>query len=218
MRTPKEIYREYRIMPNLQLHQLRVAAVAKIISDNFTVPINAHDVILACLFHDMGNILKSDLTTFPEFLEPEGRDYWEKVKADCISKYGTNAHEGNVAISRELKLSPEVTRYIDGMSFSGMNKTAEGESFEQKICEYADMRVGPYGILSMQERLAEARARYVAANSAKPYYSEKGFEELAGFAQEIERQIFEHASIKPGAVTDDAVAPLIEELSEYAVA
>jgi len=217
MKTPREIYAEFRIMPNLQLHQLRVAAVAKLICGNLKQPVNTNDVVLACLFHDMGNILKSDLATFPEFLEPQGREYWENVKTDFISKYGTNAHEGNVAISRELLLPAEATRYIDGMSFSWMRKTAEGSSFEQKICEYADMRVGPYGVLPMRQRLAEARERYVAANSGKPYYSEDGFKELATFAEQIERQIFQHVSIRPGDITDEALAPLIEELWEYPV-
>src|ERR1700749_4363638 len=100
MRTPKKIYEEYKIMSNLQLHQLRVASVAKLICGHFNEPINTRAVLLACLFHDMGNILKSNLTTFPEFLEPQGREYWENVKADFVSRYGTNAHEGNVAISK----------------------------------------------------------------------------------------------------------------------
>ena len=82
MRTPREIYAEFKIMPNLQLHQLRVAAVGKLISEHFTVPVNVRDVVLACLFHDMGNILKFDLTQFPEFREPQGILYWEEVKKE----------------------------------------------------------------------------------------------------------------------------------------
>ena len=87
MRIPREVYSEYKIMPTLQLHQLRVAAVARLVCDHLTHPINTRDVILACLFHDMGNIIKSNLNHFPEFCEPEGTAYWEKVKAEldkCI--------------------------------------------------------------------------------------------------------------------------------------
>ena len=204
-------------MPNLQLHQLRVAAVAKLICDNFNGPLNANDVIAACLFHDMGNIIKSDLVQFPEFLEPQGRAYWENVKADFVAKYGDNAHDGNIAIAHELELPPQVAGYIDGISFSNIKIIAAGDSFEQKICEYADTRVGPYGILPMQARLGEARARYVAARSGKPYYTQDGFDELLAHAGEIESQIFQKASMTPEDVSDATVAPLLTELSDYPV-
>ena len=60
MKTPREIYTAYKIMPNLQLHQLRVAAVGKLICDNFNPPaggtVNERGVILARLFSHMGKI------------------------------------------------------------------------------------------------------------------------------------------------------------------
>ena len=218
MRTPREIYEEYKIMPNLQLHQLRVAAVAKSVCDAFDQQVSANDVILACLFHDMGNILKSDLMTFPEFLEPQGRAYWQQIKTDFVSRYGQNAHDGNVAIAREIGLSEEAIRYIDHISFSRMKETAEGDSFEQKICEYADTRVGPYSILPLRERLAEARVRYLAGKSDKVYYTDDGFEDLARSAEQIEVQIFAHASIRSEDINDETIAPLIKELEEYQMA
>jgi len=86
MKSPKEIYREYRLMPSLSLHQLRVAAVAKLICDSFKERIDTNNVVLACLYHDMGNIIKFDLNYFPEFTKPEGLEYWQKIKEDYIKK------------------------------------------------------------------------------------------------------------------------------------
>src|SRR3989344_8748672 len=105
MKTPREIYSAYKIMPSLQLHQLRVAAVAKLLCEGCTKPINEHDVILACLFHDMGNIIKSELSYFPDFTEPEGVEYWERVKADFVEAYGTDSHTANIAIAKEIGFS-----------------------------------------------------------------------------------------------------------------
>jgi putative nucleotidyltransferase with HDIG domain len=72
-------------MPTLQQHTLRVAIVAVKICDSLP---NADKeiVVIACLFHDMGNIIKSGLPYFPEFIQPEGSAYWEKVKQEYIQK------------------------------------------------------------------------------------------------------------------------------------
>ena len=85
-RTLNDIYKEYKIMPSLAMHQMRVAAVAKFISNSLLKPFDANNVIEAALFHDMGNVIKADLSLFPEFLEPKGYEYWKNVKREFIEK------------------------------------------------------------------------------------------------------------------------------------
>src|SRR3989344_4139901 len=159
MRTLRQIYTEYKIMPSLQLHQLRVASVAKLICGSFTKPVNEKEVVLACLFHDMGNILKFDLTVFPEFVEPEGLKYWQKVQEEYRAKYGSDQHEASLKIARGLGLSDAVLLCIDSVAFSKAERTFAEGSWEQKICEYADTRVSPSGVLSLRDRLEEGRKR-----------------------------------------------------------
>ena len=218
MRTSREIYEKYNIMPALQLHQLRVAAVAKLICGNFTKPLNANEVILVCLFHDMGNIIKSDLSVFPEFLEPEGREYWEKVKAEYAKKYGTDQHAASQMIAREIELSETVAGYIGLIGFSHALEILEGDSFEKKICEYSDMRVGPHGVLSLEDRIAEGRKRYIARKGDVSTGWKDRFERLSGIEKKLEKQIFAETTIVPEDINDEAVAPLIEELQNYPVA
>src|SRR5436305_1624080 len=107
-----EIYEKYKIMPNLQLHQLRVAAVAKKISDNLVTQVDKAAVVEACLLHDMGNIIKFNLSKspqFPSFLEPEGLKYWQAVKDDYLQKYQTeDEHQATLAIAKEIGASAKV--------------------------------------------------------------------------------------------------------------
>jgi hypothetical protein len=215
MKTAQDIYTEYRIMPLLQTHQLRVAAVGKLICQNFKEPVNEHDVILTGLFHDMGNITKANLATFPESLEPEGVEYWKGVKSEFMRKYGEDAHAANIAIAKELQLPPDVIELIDGISFSNIDNIVKNGSFEQKIAEYADDRVGPHGILPLRERLDEARARYV--NSGKTYYTKEGFERLSESAFVLEKQVFARAHITAEEIDDDTINPLVEKLRHYPV-
>lgn len=217
MKTTQQFYEYYRIMPNLQLHQLRVAAVAKMICDDLTREVDTHTVILAGLFHDMGNILKSDLATFPEFNEPEGVAHWQLIKDDFARKYGTDEHHATTAIAREIGISKDAMRCMGGIGFSKLIETRDSDSFEQKICEYADLRVGPHGVLSMGGRIDEASGRYRGRHTDMPSDNEQ-FEQLKAAAYEIEQQIFAEATIAPEDVTEQSIQQLIAELRSYPVA
>ena len=218
MRTARAIYTDYKIIPSLQLHQLRVAAVAKLMCQGFKKPVDERVVVLACLFHDMGNIIKSDLKYFPEFIEPEGFEHWEKVKREFISKFGPKPHEANVAIAKKIGLPDSSVALIDSISFSKLAEVVADDSHERKIMQYADLRVGPHGILPLTDRIAEGRKRYNTTRTERSYYeSDEGFGGLARAAEELEKQVFAGMRLKPEDVTDTSIAQLIEELWEYTV-
>src|SRR3989338_7200834 len=128
MKTPREIYAAYNIMPSLQLHQLRVAAVAKLLCEHLKKSVRTKDVVVACLFHDMGNIVKFQLGDIPEFLEPEGLAYWEGVKAEFIEKYGREQHAANETIAREIGLSEDVISCILAINFSKIGEVVASGS------------------------------------------------------------------------------------------
>lgn len=213
MKTVQEYYGAYRIMPSLQLHQLRVAAVAKQVCESFTAPIDTDTVVRAALLHDMGNILKFDLARFPEFLKPEGLLHWEGVKREYEEKYGSDQHAASLAIAREIGASAAVLRCIDAVAFSRARQTLESGSWEERVCEYADARVGPHGVLPLVERLEEARLRYAARPRQLGITAPRdAFDALVEAEKGLERLIFERCRIRPEDITDASVAPLVEEL------
>ena len=217
MRTVQDIYTAFHIMPMLQLHQLRVGSVGQYVASRVTRLIHYNDVMLACLFHDMGNIIKFDLSVFEEASEGEGREYWEKMKAEAIGKYGTFSHDANVAIAREIGLAEHVADLIDGVSFSKMEKIVASNDLEQKICQYADTRVGPFGVLPLEQRLREARARYLAGKTDREYYTEEGFERLLHAARELESQVCAASGIKPADINDASIASQMESIAKFQV-
>ncbi|HVU75878.1 MAG TPA: HD domain-containing protein, partial [Candidatus Paceibacterota bacterium] len=191
MRTVQDIYDAYRIMPALQLHQLRVAACAQQICDSLTADVAGETVVTACLFHDMANIIKSDLETFPDFLEPEGKAHWQIVKEEFIAKYGSDEHHAAIQICREVGIPEASITIIDHIGFSQMRETAR-LPLEIQIGEYCDLRVGPHGVISMQARMDEATARYRGRYSDIPRAQEE-YEVLVAAAYQIEQQIFAEA-------------------------
>ena len=176
-----------------------------------------HTVLLECLFHDMGNIVKSDLDYFPDFIQPEGREYWESVKKDFLEKYGAEQHTVNAAIAREIGLPQSAIEIMNSSGFGKVKTILENGSIELKICQYADMRVGPHGVLSLRDRLSEGRERYKKKKSSFSTRSDAEFQSLAQAAHDLEEELFVGASIRPENINDAAVAPIIEKLWEYPV-
>jgi len=208
----EHIYKKYKIMPNLQEHMLRTAAVASLICDNFDGPLPKEDIITACLLHDMGNILKFKLDIFPEFNEPESLEYWQNVQKEYKEKYGDGEHVATIKIARELQVYDKVIELINSISFSGIQKYVSGEDFSKKIPEYCDDRVDPFGIVSLEERFIDARKRYIHLDRNA---SERDAFENA--VKQMEKQIFTKCKIKPEDINNESVAPIISELKNFII-
>jgi predicted HD phosphohydrolase len=210
MITITEIYQRYRIMPQLQLHQLRVAAVAQQLCESLNQPADTAGVTQACLIHDMGNIIKFNLTYYPDTVQPEGLDYWEDVKADMIRHYGPDEHAATLAIARELGVSDTIQTYLSTIGFSHVSTALHHGSLEQQICCYADQRVAPYGVVSIAERLEDGRKRYAGRRHST--LNTGNFDALARDLAKLERQVFAHSTIIPAGITNESTDPFIETL------
>ncbi len=207
------IYKMYKIMPLLGDHMLRVAGVASMICDSSSVPIDKESVITACLLHDMGNIIKSDLNRFAEFRGEKSLEYWEQVKQDYIKKYGSNEHDASMKIARELGVSKTVLDLIYGVDFSNI-PLMESKSIEYQICLYADARVDPMGIVSFSQRLREGRERY---KNTKHTIDDTKWELVEQIFGRVEKKLFAKCKIKPEDINDNSAAPIISELKNFVI-
>ncbi len=214
MRTISEIYKNYKIPPTLQMHMLRVAAVAAMICDNWQGDtIDKNKIVTVCLLHDMGNILKFKFDVFPDMFEPEGVEYWQAVQGEYREKYGENEHNATIQIIRELGLAEEIGALADQNHFTLLCEHAASDDVLLKIMHHADMRVNPFGIVSYEERMEEARRRYAGRSG----FDNLERQHLVDCGKEIENQIFAKCNIKPEDINDATAAPYIEELKNFEI-
>lgn len=204
--TAQEAYDHYTIMPSLQLHQLRVAAIASIIVDVFERPLDRNEIITACLLHDMGNIIKSDLQKFPQFLEPEGFGYWNQIKTSFLKKYGTDEHKATYEIATEIGISGRSADLLSAIGFTKAHTNSQLDDFGKKICCYADQRVTPHGVSTLRERLDEGPKRY--RDKFAPGETALGRESLIL----MEKQIFTYCKISPDDIREESIQPLLKGL------
>ena len=220
MRTSIEIYEKYRIPFIIRMHQLRVAAVGKILAEK-TPGADVRQVILTGLFHDMGNILKMDL--FPDgilvpLIAPDTVAALQRAKEDFRAKYGVDEHAASLAIGREIGLPETVLDMIDNMRFLRTEWIRDAAPIEMKIAKYADLRVSPFGVVSMRDRFEEANKRYRGkAFDAGETYDADVLKRIDAACADVELVVTGSAGINPQMVNDEVVGPIIEELKKYAV-
>jgi hypothetical protein len=210
--TIQQVYDHYHLMKNLQIHQYRVAGVAQMICDHFSPSLERENILLACLLHDMGNIIKFDLGFFPDTVQPEGLEYWQKVQQEYIDKYGTNEHLATLAICRELGVSERVIELISSISFTNGKENFESPDLSRKICDYADTRVTPFGVVSLEDRLADLEKRYAPKYPSEEQRLER--EVFRGFIRKIEEQVFAQCSLQPDDITESEVQKLFADLQK----
>lgn len=221
MRTPVEIYEEYRIPPWLQLHQLRVAAVGKLTAES--IPgVDVAAVIRACLLHDMGAIVKFDFTYTGSGLERlyEGRDveYWKSVQKEMRAKYGDKEHPATDQILQEIGVSEAIRSLVNGSGLAKAQLILDTGPLELQILEYADQRVGLHGVVSLAERLSDMKVRYSPRWGKDSYIErEAQFDASARAVMQIEEVLQQQSSRPLAELSDSTVAPHIDELRTYEI-
>lgn len=225
------LYQKYAILPSLALHQYRVAAVgmatyAGIRGDvrkqvDRLHPGDAWAIPAACLLHDMGNILKFNMSLFPQFFEPEGVAFWQEVQSHFRRRYGNDEHVATRIIAEEI-LAPchddhrdRTLALIDAIGFSQACEHAKTDDLGKQIVMYADCRVEPHGVTTLEDRLREGHARYRKNKGGN--HDPGFFVRMSQAVRDIEQQIGALSDSDPRMITEDSVTDAIARLSDFEI-
>lgn len=210
--TVSQIYERYTIPINLQEHMLRVAAVGQIVCQGLKrVEFNQDRVLTVLLLHDMGNILKFKFERL-ELFAPEDQDRVEEmrqIQQEFRQKYGQTPDEATLAIMRELGVGEEAVDLCQRSHGERLEAIVAGSNWEEKICFYSDMRVGPFRVLSIEDRFSDLIERY-------PQNHER-LEDQLGMAQKLEDQLQAASAVDIRSINDDSVEALVGQLRSNSV-
>lgn len=213
-----DVYKKYQIMPQLAEHQLKVAGVAKLVCDNSAQKQEADDIIAACLLHDMGNVIKFDLSVtdrlLPGRFSSEELAFWQRVKDEFMAKYGKDEHHATVKIIQEIGISERVVGLVDCIGFQNGKSNAESGDWGKETCAYSDMRVGPAGVISLEQRFQDLRVRYDHKHRLMGGNEGLRLEFEAGLRQ-IEKQLFEKCRIRPEEITEERVLAEADKMKNF---
>lgn len=207
MKNILQIYKEYGIPENLQLHMLRVAACSKKIIDNWTGPcVNSNSLYRVLLLHDMGNIVKIPKE---EFSDP----IFQIVRKKYFDLYGKDDHTVSLVIGEELGLLENELKLMNEKIFINNEDILHSDSFEIKIGAYCDQRTAPNGVMPLLERLNEAKERYKDKPGSSMNNPRTDF--LIQCAAIIEKQIMNNCNVSPDDITDVSIQEYIQFFKDY---
>lgn len=204
-----EIYQKYDIMPTLQDHQYRVAAVGKILCERSSENLPMPEIISACLLHDMGNLIKFNLDKIPEGLDIGNVSYWKQVQNTMKEKYGDDEHQATYTIAKEIGVSPltlEIVKYIGTRNAGTM---LEQKNIPVLLATYSDFRVTPTEITSLNQRIEDLLKRYEGTAKYEGYKKDT----VVYFA--IEKFLQDSLSIESIEITPEEVSTGLATLPDF---
>lgn len=209
--TIRDLYAKYHIMPQLATHMLRVAGVGKIIAEHWKARCDVRFVTELCLLHDVGNLVKFDLSEKEEnkmYGPIENAAKWRARQQEYWKKYGKNAHDATIGILREAGLTQfEAPIREEEQLYFLEPKEAElaKASVPAIILMYADCRVTPAGVTSYRERIDDLKTRYGGVATNTWYGWTYWFEDWMEAQTDFDLQ----------SITEKSVTPLFDEMLGY---
>ncbi len=201
------------------MHMYRVAAVAAAVFDarvsamasNQAGTTDRDDLISACLLHDMGNIIKFNFKVLGEEVSIQGADHWQTVRSDMIARYGRDEHHATLAILDELGVSARVRGLVDCIGFLKNEDTLASGDMLRKIAAYADSRVVPNGIATLDDRLNDMYERYATRHPKDAPETERNAKAL----YEIEKELFSGIVLRPEDITEESMTTIRDGFARF---
>lgn len=198
----KSVYGKFGVTPNLEKHMLTVAQVILFIKEHWRGPeIDWEALKKSALLHDVGNIVKFDLEKYPHLLGDKKYKigYWKQIQKETIEKYGRDDNEATKKMLYEVGINKKIIEIVFNKAFGNVVQIAASQDWYVKILLYADLRVLPDGVATMEERFEDIRERM-------PKYTNRiDFEDLLEAAKEIENQIQEKLNIPVSEINNKSI-------------
>ncbi len=209
IRDIRNVYSRYPVPVNLQEHMFRVAAVGELLNSQWKGPrINKENIVAYILLHDIGNIVKFDFAQKELFGVDiaKNMEYWKQQKEETIRKYGPSDMQVTLNFAKQLQVPPRIIELLQRNDFFKLPEIVASNDWENKIGKYADLRVGPFGILSLKERFEEFRKRYGKALLQNPK-----LETCTTAAFELEKQVLTNTNLTAEDINNDTIKPYMKK-------
>ncbi len=206
----QQIYSTYRVPSNLQQHMLRVAAVAYSILQGWTgEPVNKEAIIQTCLFHDIAKPVTFDMQKQRRYVSTEEElQEVASLKQWLLETYGSNEHAAAEKIFLEIGVIPKAIQLLQNLEWSYIPKLLLQDDIESLLPIYADMRIGPQGILSLEDRLTDLASRATVED----------FDQQEQSGKHLESLVRKQTTTNLDTMSDEDIAAVIEkELSQFEI-
>lgn len=204
MRTQR-VYETYQTPKNLREHMLRVAALAEIILEHWTgKALQTEAIVQACLFHDIAKPIHFDLSKQAEFgMSPRQIAHLEALQKRLTARYGSDEHQVTVQIVKDIGCLQTAVRLVNNFEWKYVPRLLRAGDIESLIPIYCDMRIGPKGIMVLQDRVGELKVRD---------HDTRNWDELLQAGEELERKLEQFVNIDLHKIEDRQLTSCFDHL------
>ncbi|MFW5866093.1 MAG: HD domain-containing protein [Nanoarchaeota archaeon] len=207
IQTIDDIYDHFSIPFFLRTHMKTVASIGEFLCRYLDTDLDSDCIVAALLLHDLGNVVKFDLDSSlsKQLCSSKEKEQLQQLQSDLKVRYGKSAPEATKQMIEELGVPDKIKWLVDNANWINIENVRDGDSVELKICAYADYRVSPKCIVSLEERLADLRRRYYDHPHTNQL-SEDEVEKRNVAYHDIEKQLFSKADIAPDDITEETIS------------
>lgn len=222
-----DVYEKFRVRANIQQHMYRVAAVTQMIADVLEEggKMNSeekHTLIAAAAVHDLLKIISlppEKLKVFHDPADPISLQQRLAIRTMLIERYGPNEEKATLQVIQQLDLWEDVYALVQQLG--EINNPQGFANWEDvfihlregtlliKLLTYADWRVSPQGIVSLQERHTELRARL----QDERWYNNLKLALLQWFEEELAGLLARNLSLE--GITNETAVATVKALRNY---
>lgn len=155
------------------------------------------------LVHDLGNIVK--------FYLSEDQADLKELQGQIIEKYGSDDHVVTQKMLEELGFKKEEVEIVLLKSFGNSIDIANSDNCLLKILYYADMRVLPSGVGTIEDRISDIK------NRMPKYSSRPDFGDLVSACHKVENQLQERTNFQLPDISEEMVKSKFSEVRDLEV-
>lgn len=210
-----DIYDVLGLPRGLRLHHARTVALLQLISRSTdgTTAEAAREAELAMSVHDVGNLVKmpeSDQLALRMLQESEeSLERWRLATRVARARYGSDDHIATQTMLSELGIRDDLRKLVARKSSKNLPSVISRKIGVELLALYADMRVGPFGVVTIEERHHEASARY-RGTPRQGLGGTVTLEELLRLETLVSRLVGSSVAV----IRDDAVESLVSDCLE----
>jgi len=200
------------------MHMLWVTSIGALAIENWSgSAIDQNQVISALLLHDIGNVIKFELGS-SQVKKLYSKQELEKlviVQKQMIDLYGDNADIANILILKKLRVDKQIIQLLDNHSFDFLPTLLDSENWNEKIVFYSDLRVAPWGIVSVTQRIKNLKERYCHRNP--DWNNNSLYKKWLNWSTQLEDQLNQHTKIDLKSLSQHQIEEKVLELSDYQI-
>lgn len=131
-------------------------------------------------------------------------NYLKKKRKERIigDKYINNIHKATLIICQEIGLPQKVLQLVQDLEWDNALKMLKEKNFPSAISIYSDMRIGPFGILPLKERMENLKTRVVTHD----------MEEMGKAGNLLEKTLRENIKININSIKDPQINNRFKDL------